>query len=106
VPKVFVEMYLRPPLEDQLFEVLREAGYEPRRGERHEERSVEAIELVLRVVDDIGREAALLLLGVAASWVRRRMSARAAARGARVRVLYGPDGDVAREVTIDEPDEA
>lgn len=103
MPEVVLEMYLRPPLEDQLFEALREAGYDPRRGDVREERTVAPIELVLRVVDDIGREAALALLGVVARWVRRRMSARAAARGARVRVLYGPDGEVAREVVIDEP---
>jgi hypothetical protein len=86
----------------ELVEDLRELGHEATVVPAYEQRAqFQPLEVVIRLVEDLGEEAIGAIVTVAVGWIRRVVHRRRGGRPNIVR-LYGPNHEVLREVEVDE----
>lgn len=106
--RVELQTRLRPPQEEELFAELRAEGYEVARGQPVEfrGRSAAGITLVFQILEDVGKDTAEALAALAGRWVLKKLRERHSGDPGHVHVLYGPDGEVIRRVSILDTDES
>jgi hypothetical protein len=103
---VYLDSALRADYRADLFDALRERGFDPQEGDVASDRhAAREAQLVLRILAD-NRDVALFVLGIAVEWARNHLKSRRERREAktRVSVLFGPRGRVERRVLL-EPDD-
>lgn len=99
---VEVRTMLRPDALEEVEQLLRDQGFEPRPGVVIEERSADVSAMILWFAENVGAPAAVVVLTAVARWVLRRSDGRAAGR--KVRAIYGPNDEVLTEVEIPRED--
>ena len=89
---------LRPPQSDELVEALDAAGFDATVGPADEYREAVTLVIVaLWLAEHIGDGLLDQLLDATAAWARSHRRRRLRMK---IQILYGPDGEVAREVEI------
>jgi hypothetical protein len=89
---------------EELVEELRELGHAPTVVPGYEQRSAfQPLEIVIRLAEMVSEEATGAIVGAVVGWIRRVVLGRQGPRPDTVK-LYGPNGEVLREVEVG-PDE-
>ena len=89
---------------EELVEELRELGHEPTVVRGYEQRAAfQPLEIVIRLAEMVSEEATGAIVGAVVLWIRRVVRGRKGSRPDTVK-LFGPNGQVLREVEV-EPDE-